>query len=95
MHIGGLAPETDEAGVQLLCERFGQVVAVRLPREAASGASRGYAFVLFALRTSCERAYQALDGAKLDGKRIRTDFAQSDQSVAAFRGLLGAGSSGA
>jgi len=87
LHVSGLAPETDESALELLCERFGQVVAVRMPRDRGTGRSRGFGFVMFATRLVCERAFEALDGARVDGRRIRTDFAQSVQSTESFRGL--------
>jgi len=40
--------------------------------------------VLFRSAGQCERAFQGLDGARVDGRTIRTDFAQSSHALNVF-----------
>lgn len=71
LYIGGLPATASPELVRRACEAFGAVEDVRLlPRRDLA-----IAYVTFADEQTAHRARKALDGATLDGHRLRVDFA--------------------
>lgn len=55
---------------------FGPVAEAKVITDRETGRSRGFGFVTFDEAGDAETAMQAMDGATLDGRRIRVDVAQ-------------------
>ena len=57
--------------------RFGKVIQCEVIRDRKTEESLQYAFVEFADRDSCEKAYFKMDNVLIDDRRIHVDFSQS------------------
>lgn len=64
---------------QELKEAFGQhgeVVYAKVISDRETGRSKGFGFVEFATIEDAAKAKEAMDGAEIDGRAIKVDFAQ-------------------
>lgn len=89
-----LNPVTRDEDLRLIFSRFGEVLSCEVIRDkrrtAATagpdgqllGESLQYAFVEFADRAACERAYFKMQGVLIDDHRIHVDFSQSASKLA-------------
>ena len=57
--------------------QFAEVVDARVVRERGTGRSQGYGFVQFASTCAAEEACTALDGCRLDGRRLEVKPARA------------------
>jgi RNA recognition motif-containing protein len=89
LFVGGLAWETDIHGLRSAFENFGEIVEAVVVTDRETGRSRGFGFVTFTDPKAAQDAKEAMDGAGLDGRSIRVDFAQERQ-----RGGPGGGGGG-
>ena len=79
LFVDNLAPETTEADLRAAFESSGRKVsAVSIEHDAATGRSRGIAFVRMASAEDADAARRALNGAELDG-RLLTVIAARDR----------------
>lgn len=74
MGVFGLSLYTTEREVKDLFERYGRVNECRIVHDHATGRSRGFAFVNMDSLSGAEDAKDRLNGAELDGRRIRVDY---------------------
>lgn len=82
--VGGLPPDADEDEVGALFRRFGEVERVTLIREADTGKSRGFGFVL--VPDACAQAViDGLDGLELREHRVRVNEARDKGAPAPRR----------
>lgn len=72
--VFGLSLYTTEREVKELFERYGQVADSKIVHDRATGRSRGFAFVNMSTLSGAEDAKERLNGAELDGRRIRVDY---------------------
>ncbi|KAJ1915673.1 Peptidyl-prolyl cis-trans isomerase-like 4 [Tieghemiomyces parasiticus] len=72
-----LNPVTTDEDLELIFSRFGQIISCQVIRDRKTNDSLGYAFIEFAERADCERAYFKMDSVLIDDRRIRVDFSQS------------------
>lgn len=70
----GLSLYTTEREVKDLFEKYGRVADCRIVHDHATGRSRGFAFVNMESLNGAEDAKERLNGAELDGRRIRVDY---------------------
>jgi heterogeneous nuclear ribonucleoprotein A1/A3 len=76
LFVGGLAWATDDASLRTAFEEFGPVTDAKVILDRDTGRSRGFGFVTYADDESAGEAVKGLDGAELDGRRIRVNVAQ-------------------
>ncbi len=76
LFIGGLSWDTTDATLRAAFEPFGQVVDARVVLDRETGRSRGFGFVAFSAEPEAQAAVGAMEGAELDGRRIRVNEAQ-------------------
>ena len=76
LFIGGLNWETDDAGLRAAFEVHGRIEDVKVISDRETGRSRGFGFVTFQSPLDAEKARQKMDGAELEGRRIRVDIAE-------------------
>ena len=76
LFVGGLSWGTDDAGLRAAFEPFGEVTDARVVLDRETGRSRGFGFVGFASEEQAKAALAAMEGAELDGRRIRVNEAQ-------------------
>lgn len=72
-----LNPVTRDEDLELIFSRFGKILSCEVIRDRKTGDSLQYAFIEFANKEDCERAYFKMQGVLIDDHRIHVDFSQS------------------
>lgn len=75
LFVGGLAWATSNDSLRTSFEPFGEVTDAVVIMDRDTGRSRGFGFVTFATPDEAESGRVAMDGAEVDGRRIRVDSA--------------------
>jgi len=78
-----LNPVTRDEDLELIFSRFGKILSCEVIRDKTSGDSLQYAFIEFATKEDCERAYFKMQGVLIDDHRIHVDFSQSVSKLSA------------
>nr|POE66251.1 peptidyl-prolyl cis-trans isomerase-like 4 [Quercus suber] len=78
-----LNPVTRDEDLELIFSRFGKILSCEVIRDKKSGDSLQYAFIEFASKEDCERAYFKMQGVLIDDHRIHVDFSQSVSKLSA------------
>lgn len=77
-----LNPVTRDEDLELIFSRFGKILSCEVIRDKKTGDSLQYAFIEFATKEDCERAYLKMQGVLIDDHRIHVDFSQSVSKLA-------------
>ncbi|KAL1304295.1 hypothetical protein AAFC00_000700 [Neodothiora populina] len=77
-----LNPVTRDEDLELIFSRFGKILSCEVIRDKKTGDSLQYAFIEFASKEDCERAYFKMQGVLIDDHRIHVDFSQSVSKLA-------------
>lgn len=77
-----LNPVTRDEDLELIFSRFGKILSCEVIRDKKTGDSLQYAFIEFANKEDCERAYFKMQGVLIDDHRIHVDFSQSVSKIA-------------
>jgi len=72
--VFGLSLYTTEREVKDMFEKYGRVADCRIVHDHATGRSRGFAFINMESINGAADAKERLNGAELDGRRIRVDY---------------------
>jgi len=75
LFVGGLAWATTDESLRKAFEKVGEVVSASVILDRETGRSRGFGFVVFADEQTAQTALGAMQGADVDGRRIRLDLA--------------------
>jgi len=75
LFVGGLSWGTTEEAFYNTFEQFGAVEEAKIITDRDTGRSRGFGFVTFSSEESANEAIQNMDGAELDGRRIKVNEA--------------------
>nr|POE79624.1 peptidyl-prolyl cis-trans isomerase-like 4 [Quercus suber] len=78
-----LNPVTRDEDLELIFSRFGKILSCEVIRDKKTGDSLQYAFIEFASKEDCERAYFKMQGVLIDDHRIHVDFSQSVSKLSA------------
>ncbi|QIW97536.1 hypothetical protein AMS68_003054 [Peltaster fructicola] len=78
-----LNPVTRDEDLELIFSRFGKILSCNVIRDKQTGDSLQYAFIEFANKEDCERAYAKMQDVLIDDHRIKVDFSQSVSKYAA------------
>ncbi|WPH03280.1 Hypothetical protein R9X50_00615700 [Acrodontium crateriforme] len=78
-----LNPVTQDDDLELIFSRFGKILSCEVIRDKKTGDSLQYAFIEFATKEDCERAYFKMQGVLIDDHRIHVDFSQSVSKLSA------------
>jgi cold-inducible RNA-binding protein len=76
IYVGNISFQTSEQDLSSAFSAYGQVERVQIIKDRETGQSRGFAFVEMPVDAEADRAIQALDGAKLDGRAMKVNEAQ-------------------
>lgn len=76
LFVGGLSWDTNDAGLSQAFSHFGSVTDAKVILDRDTGRSRGFGFVTLGDPTQAQIAQREMDGATLDGRRIRVNEAQ-------------------
>lgn len=71
IYMGGLHVGINEEMLRTIVEPFGPILKLELIKDRLTGASRGYAFILYANIDDGQEAVRNLDGFELAGKNLR------------------------
>lgn len=81
LFAGGLSWNTTDESLRAAFEEFGPVREAKVILDRETSRSRGFGFVTFENADDAAKAQKELDGAKVDGRRIRVNVAeQRDRS---------------
>ncbi|CAM4812444.1 unnamed protein product [Rotaria magnacalcarata] len=76
LKVDNLTYRTRVEDLRRCFEKFGDIGDIYIPRDQFSRSSRGYAFIRFLKKRDAEDALDRMDGADLDGREIRVQFAR-------------------
>ena len=76
LYVGNLPYETTESDLQALFEASGQISAINIVRDRATGQARGFAFVEMADAESARRAITELDKHQYGGRSLTVNEAK-------------------
>jgi RNA recognition motif-containing protein len=76
LFVGGLSWGLEWQEVKDAFKEHGEVAHVKVIKDRETGKSRGFGFVEFATVEEAVKAKEAMDGAELDGRTIKVDYAQ-------------------
>ncbi|MGB1014671.1 MAG: RNA recognition motif domain-containing protein [Nannocystaceae bacterium] len=94
LFVGGLAWATSTEGLHSAFENYGPVREAKVITDRDTGRSRGFGFVTYEDDGDAERAMQEMDGADLDGRRIRVNEAEERPPRGGGGGYGGGGGGG-
>jgi len=70
IYVGNLSFQITAGELRNLFEKYGKVNQVSVPRDAATGRARGFAFVEMQEEASAAAAIRALNGSKLEDRTL-------------------------
>jgi len=80
LFVGGLAWATDDQSLHDSFKQFGTIASAMVVTDRSTGRSKGFGFVTFADPTQAQKAVDGMQGKDLDGRTIRVDFANDQNS---------------
>lgn len=75
LFVGNLSWNLNWQELKDVFGEYGEVAFARVVRDRETNKSRGFGFVEFVNAEDAAKAKDALDGAEVDGREIRVDFA--------------------
>jgi RNA recognition motif-containing protein len=75
LFIGGISWNLDWQEVKDAFKEYGEVTFAKVIKDRETGKSKGFGFVEYATVAEAVAAKEAMDGAELDGRTIKVDFA--------------------
>ena len=81
LFIGGLSWGLDWQEVKDAFKEYGEVTFVKVIKDRETGRSKGFGFVEFKNVEDAVAAKDAMDGAELDGRNIKVDFAEEKKEA--------------
>ncbi len=82
LFVGGLSWNLEWQDLKDAFKEFGEVKHAKIIKDKETGKSRGFWFVEFNTVEEAVAAKNAMDGAEIDGRTIKVDFAQERQQAA-------------
>lgn len=76
LFVWGLSWGLDWQDVKDVFKEYGEVSFAKVIKDRETGKSKGFGFVEFATVEEAVKAKEAMDGAELDGRTIKVDYAQ-------------------
>ena len=79
LFVGGISWGLSWQDLKDAFKEHGEVVHAKIIMDRETGKSRGFGFVEFESIEDASAAKEAMDGAELDGREIKVDFAEERQ----------------
>ncbi|MFC1762608.1 RNA recognition motif domain-containing protein [Planctomycetota bacterium] len=76
IYVGGLPLTINEDGLKALFAEFGEVAAVNMVKDGATGESRGFGFIEMPVREDAEKAIAEMAGKDIEGREISVEQAR-------------------
>ena len=92
--VGGLAWATTDASLRTAFEACGAIVESKVITDRDTGKSRGFGFVTFADEAGCKKAVESMNGAMIDGRKVRVNEAENKPRSGGGGGGFGGGGGG-
>lgn len=93
MYVGNLSRTMTEDVLRQAFEQYGEVMSVKIIKDRETGELRGFGFVEMADAEKAQDAMAALNGAELEGQRLRVNEARPQEDrrggSSSFRGPRG------
>jgi cold-inducible RNA-binding protein len=81
LFIGGISWNLEWQDIKDAFKEFGEVSYVKIIKDRETGKSKGFGFIEFSAIEEAATAKEAMDGAELDGRNIKVDFAQEKEEA--------------
>jgi len=78
IYVGNLSDEIGKKDLQSAFKEYGKVTSVKIKKDAFTGKSKGYAFVIMLSPAEAEAAIKGLDGSEIKGQKLKVGEARSD-----------------
>jgi len=76
IYAGNLSYRMTEDSLKELFEQHGEVTSVKIIRDRETGRAKGFGFVEMSDKEKAENAIKKLDGAEVEGRNIKVNFAK-------------------
>lgn len=76
IYAGNLSYRMTEDSLRELFEQHGEVTSVKIIRDRETGRAKGFGFVEMSDKEKAENAIKKLDGAEVEGRNIKVNFAR-------------------
>jgi len=76
IYAGNLSYKMTEDSLKELFEQHGEVTSVKIIRDRETGRAKGFGFVEMSDKEEAENAIKKLDGAEVEGRNIKVNFAK-------------------
>lgn len=76
IYAGNLSYRMTEDSLKELFEQHGEVTSVKIIRDRETGRAKGFGFVEMSDKEKAENAIKKLDGAEVEGRNIKVNFAR-------------------
>ncbi|XP_037408747.1 glycine-rich RNA-binding protein 2, mitochondrial-like isoform X2 [Triticum dicoccoides] len=83
LFVRGLSYNSNKVALKDAFSQHGNVIQVKVICHPVTGRSKGYVLVKFSSETEAAAALERMSDVVLDGKKMRVDYANSEQSAAA------------
>jgi len=90
LYVGNLSYDSNKESLRAAFSQFGEVTDVHIVTDRQTGQSRGFGFVTMSSQTEADMAMQSMNGADLDGRRLRVNEAEERPQRRASGGGNGA-----
>ncbi|KAI4737169.1 RNA-binding domain-containing protein, partial [Aureobasidium sp. EXF-12298] len=94
LFVGNVSFNTTTDSLTGYFSEFGSINSIRLPTDRETGAPKGFGYVEFGSVDEAKAALEGLNGADVDGRNIRLDFAAPRDNNAGGGGGFGGGRGG-
>lgn len=86
IYIGNLTPDTTEDEVREAFAPFGDIAAVKIIRDGATGESRGFGFVEMPGEEQAKAAIEAMNGKEIKGNQLHVEVGRSKPAAPGMGG---------
>jgi len=76
IYAGNLSYRMTEDSLKELFEQHGEVTSVKIIKDRETGRAKGFGFVEMSDKEEAENAIKKLDGAEVEGRNIKVNFAK-------------------
>ncbi len=76
LYVGNLSYDSNKESLRAAFSQFGEVTDVHIVTDRETGQSRGFGFVTMSSQSEADTAMQSMNGAELDGRRLRVNEAE-------------------
>jgi len=91
IYVGNLSYDTTEDDLRDYFSQFGNIEAIKLIIDFATGRSKGFGFISYTSNQDCENAVATANGVELSGRKLKVNIARDDNRTSGGARGPGAG----